>query len=534
MESKKLKYFICLFFILITNSFAGKKTEGESFYDKVVVGERPNPLYSGPISPDGRFSPLTGDFLFLDDIHYDNYLTQNLERSLFELTDQWFNKFPLSSACPNFYLDQNLDYIRYLFRLITMSYLFEGMKSLNVSLHQLGFDRNACSISWHQTFSNCRPGSEDMKKFVERVQFRFLHDFDRSGYYRFSSKELQTWSKQMKKESRSKTSDDITRARLLAYCRSHNKDCDDLKKEEIRDALVASCTEDRELIQKICSESDQLYGLSHVDNLVKLLAGSNVMNVIDSGGHGASCLNRFINVFKEREKRDFYLSYFFPVIEKNLAKKQERYTQGSLFLPGALKEFDLKGLDNFLFTAPEIVEKPIEVQPAVVEVPIVATPAPEPVPMPVVVEEPVPEPEPTPIPEDRPSQFKIAYQELLKTNKERVLVNMQKFKGDFIFTDRMKTAMAGPIKQYQGREALEEMKKFDLIGSANEPIQLIFIKFLIDNNMHQGLFNVVAVLGDKFYVVNDIDGDSVPVLIALENSEKTKFRWQISLLRDRE
>lgn len=530
-----MRRFLLLFqalFLCTVSVLAKEVVEGESFYHQVVVGEKPAPQYMGPISPDGRFSPLTGEFFFLDDLHYNNYLQSNLERSLFDLTDQWFNKFPLSSACPNFYLDQNLDYIRYLFRLITMSYLFEGMKSVNVSLHQLGYDRNACSISWHQTFSSCKPKNEDMKKFVERAQFRFLHDFDRAEYYRLPPEGLQTWNRQFKKEAREKSSEDITRVRLLAYCQANNKNCENLKSDEIRDALVASCSQDRDLIQKICSESDQLYGLSYIDDLVDLLISSNVISVIDSGGHGASCLNRFVSVFKEREKRDLYLSQIFPVIKKQLSSSKERYAQGSLFLPGALKEFDLKGLDNFLFTPPVVVEEPPKPEPVVVDIPVVVVPTPTPKPEPVVVVEPEPEPQPTPVPEDRPSQFKIAFEELMKTGKDRVAVDMQKFKGDLIFTERMDKALEEPMKQYQTRSALQEMKKFDLLGTANEPVQLVFIKFLIDKNMHQGLFNVVAVLGDRFYVVNDIDGERVPTLIELANSEATNYRWQITVLKE--
>lgn len=528
-----MKVLVLVILLFSSGPFAQQSPmgEGKDFYSQVLLGQKPAPMYKGPLSPEGEFSALTGEFHFLDDIHYNNYLNAHLERGLFDLSHQWFHELPISSACPNFYLDQNIHYIRYLFRLITMSYLFESMKALNVSLHQLGFDRNACSISWHQTFARCEPRNEDMKKFVERVQFRFLHDFDRGEYYRLAPKDLQTWNRNFKADVKKDESQDVTRSRLLAYCREEGKNCDSLKNEDIRDALVSSCSYDRELIQHICSEKDELFGLSYVDELISLLTQSNVINVINSGGHGESCLKRFVSVFKEREKRDLYLSKFFPVIKEKLSHSKERYIQGSLFLPGALKEFDLRGLDNFLFTAPVVAEKPAEPAPVVVvEVPKVVAPTPKP--EPVVVVEIIPEPEPTPIPEDRPSQFKIAYEELVATEKDRVLVNMEKFKGDFVFSERMIKALEEPLKEYQTRSALQEMKKFDLLGTANEPVRLIFIKFLIDKNMHQGLFNIAAVLGETLYVVNDIDGVPVPVRIELLNNETTKYRWQITVLRE--
>ncbi len=78
--------------------------------------------------------------------------------------------------------------------------------------------------------------------------------------------------------------------------------------------------------------------------------------------------------------------------------------------------------------------------------------------------------------------------------------------------------------------ALEDMKKFDKLGTDQEPVLLRFLKFLIDQNNHQGLYNIQLVLGENFWIVNDIDDVKKPVFIRLLNDETTKNRWTIILM----
>jgi len=525
------RFSVLLCFLCIHLLMGQALASQEKLYQYLNLGEKPAPLYAGPISPAGDFDPLTGKFQFLDEVYEQDYLEDYLNRQFFELTDAWFHEFPLGSACSNFYLSQNIDYIRYLFRLITMSYTFEAMKATNVALHQLGFDRNECSLSWHQTFSKCEPRSNDMQKFVKRVQYRFMDDMDRSQYIRLSEKEKKDWINSLEEAYASKSFSDIAQSRVIGQCKKQDKNCGDLNSKDVRSLLEKSCQTDRRMIQKICSENDELYGLSYLDNAVELISRSNAVNVIDDGGHAESCLKRFVSLFERKEAKDHYLKLFFPVVKKDLMKKDKRYAQGSLFLPGALKEFDDRGLTDFLYRpepGPEPVLKP---EPKPEPVPVVVIKKPEPPPKP----EPLPEPEPVvviPEPEPEPSEFEKAYKKLVNTEAAKVALNMNEFKDDFIFTERMIKALKGPLKDYQTRVALKDMKKFERVGSREEPVRLIFLKFLIDNNMHQGLYNITAVLGGEFYVVNDIDGSSEPVPIELKNDKETNYRWEIELLRE--
>jgi hypothetical protein len=88
-----------------------------------------------------------------------------------------------------------------------------------------------------------------------------------------------------------------------------------------------------------------------------------------------------------------------------------------------------------------------------------------------------------------------------------------------------------PISKFQTRAALNDMKTYDNLGSINAPVGLIFLKYLIDTENHQGLFNITTVLGEKFYVVNDIEKKEKAVYIQLLNDSSTNNKWQITLIK---
>ncbi|MFT6545062.1 MAG: hypothetical protein ACJAT2_002388, partial [Bacteriovoracaceae bacterium] len=84
-----------------------------------------------------------------------------------------------------------------------------------------------------------------------------------------------------------------------------------------------------------------------------------------------------------------------------------------------------------------------------------------------------------------------------------------------------------PLKDYQTRQALQDMKTFDKLGTRQEPVRLTFLKYFIDKNSHQGLFNITAILGSSFWVKNDIDNIPGAVYIEIRNDESTGNVWQI-------
>ncbi len=77
------------------------------------------------------------------------------------------------------------------------------------------------------------------------------------------------------------------------------------------------------------------------------------------------------------------------------------------------------------------------------------------------------------------------------------------------------------------------MRTWDKLGTKEDTVLLTSIKYMIDSQNHQGLYNLVGVLSDKFWVLNDIDEKykPAPEYIEFRNDASTSNAWQIYILR---
>jgi hypothetical protein len=497
------------------------------YYENVYMGEQKTTLYFGPLDQRSTFHDKTGELVFLDTLFRRNYLNHQIQDEAFGLNKFWVDDVLEKSTCPNEVLSANIDYIRYLYRLVSISYLFESLKLTNKLSVQLG-SQNNCSISYKTLFEKCSAKSEDMKKFKTRVYGKFVNEISKIKIEPFSKKEKSLWLEDFQK-STSLSSEPIE-SRMHEWCIANKKSCRSLNENEIKSALSNFCSDDSEMITKICSEKDELYGFKKIKEATELIKISNAFNLINRSGMGEQCLRRFSKLFYSKEIPYFGFYKIYPMIFSYLQKINYPYPQGELFLPGALKEFDNKGLGDFLTalkppSEPEVViprPKPKKTPPKVVI-------APEPV---IVkpVEQPVVKPAEPVAP--KLSEFETRAQEITAKGLAEANVDMDTFRDDFEFSPEMINELATPIKKFQTRSALNDMKSYDLLGSRTAPVGLVFLKYMLDTDNHQGLYNVIAVLGEKFYVVNDIEKKDVPLFMHLKNDASTKNRWQIVLLKD--
>jgi hypothetical protein len=517
----------CTFMLLLLTSSLAWSGD---YYGEAILGEKKTLNYEGPLDPRAKFNSSNGNLTLLDDIFKDGYLNEQIQESSFDLHHYWFDQVVEKSACPDTVLSENNDYIRYLYRLVTMSYLFEGIKLNHKVTAQLG-SKNLCPVSFKDIFAGEKPQSADMKKFRDRVYGKFVNEIEKKKVEAFSKKELNEWLSSFQ-TSTSLTSDPVF-FRLHDWCIGNKKNCRDLSVEEIKAVLGDFCAHDTKAIQMLYSEKDSYYGLSNVPSATELIKTSNAFNLINQSGMGEECLRRYGKVFHGKEVSPLGLAKQFPLLYSYLSKIKGQYLQGELFLPGALKEFDTKGLSDFLNAL-----KPPKTEAVVV----VVKPKPRPIPKPVVVSAPkveevkVEKPAPVVIAPPEPAKPALsAFEAGLVEMKEKKLssfsIDMDLFRDDFEFTQARIAEIVGPIKKFQTRAALSDMKAYDLLGSEQAPIGLIFLKFLIDTENHQGLYNVVTVIGEKFYVYNDIEKKSEPHYIELKNDASTNNRWQIILLK---
>lgn len=521
------RFLLILFILVLSHATTYGKVESNRFYDSVHLGEKSLPSFYGTTDPLYDFSDINGSFKFEEDQFYEDFLTSSISKQIFKLHEMWKNEIPVKSNCPDFYLNENIDYIRYLYRLITISYLFESIKEYHIQLYEIDGDEKRASLDWGNTLGKCEPKTLEMKKFVKRVKTRYMSDWNPGSMGKLNKAGQEKWLKRFK----TLRPRGIAKIRAYKTLLENGKKIEDINLKDIRKSLITSYKDDLDGLHMFCSEKDDLYGMSYIPKAAELIFKSNASNVINAGGHGLSCLKRYSNLFETKEKIYNDLDLIFSLISKQLEAKGSRYVQGDLFLPGALKEFDDKGLGDFLFVEKKVAPKP---KPAPI---IIAKVKPVPIPKIVpkkVTPKPVKKVAPKPIAKPKIvkklSAFEFARAELYKKNLAQVSINMGQMRKDLVFTKGMTKALSVPIKDYQTREALDDMKKYDGLGTKKEPMRLIFLKFLIENNMHQGLYNITSIIGERFWILNDIESKDRAVYAEIVNNEKTKYKWQINLL----
>lgn len=503
----------------------------DNYYNKLFTGEKRLNNYHGPRDPSSFFNEARGELLLLDDQFSNHFFDKQIQTEVFDLHSFWIDKVVDKSACPDVALGENLDYIRYLYRLLTISYLFESLKINNKISSELGFEKKQCSLSFDEVFGKCTPVTEDMKKFKERIQGKFLNEFSKYNVEKLNKKETLDWLSRFKKST--SLTVDSAYAGLHDWCHQEGRNCRSLSLNDIKKALGNICDQNRLIIQNLCSEKDDLQGASYLENATELIQSSNAFNLINLNGMGEDCLHRYVKVFTPKEFRYDFLSHQLPLIYSHLTHGHQSYLQGELFLPGALKEFDIKGLSDFL-----IALRPPPKKISINIVPLKKNPIkislPEKIPF-VVKPVEVLKPEVIPMKITEPFVVKLSEFEksvLLVDDKKNknIYLDMEKFKNDFDFSSELTSELLLPISRFQTRAALNDMKIYDSLGSISAPVGLIFLKYLIDTENHQGLFNMTTILGEKFYVVNDIEKKERAIYIYLLNDASTKNKWQIILM----
>jgi len=506
-------------------AFFSSSVWADKFHDRAFLGEYNPSDYFGPLFP--AFKKRLGllrDYQDLDQAFSQKYVQEMTDPEIAELEYQWFYEIPGMEICPNIELGANLDFIRYLYRLLATSYLYEGILDIHQFIRKAGGVMSSCPVKPDILFENCSPKYVEFKKFIDRAgpaYARFVKDVE---FAQWKNSEFQATLSDIRQGKSSSVAGSL----LHSWCKDNN--CEVKNKSSMIKKLDSECSKYVSMISNICNERDSLYGLSSIKEAKILLLQSNTFTIINQLGQGEGCLRRFKTLFQDREIVSHELKTLFSLVFKKLIKGDYAYTQGRLFLPGALKEFDDHGLMDFLYVK---TDTPVKKVAQTVVVPSkkirskkivkVAVEKPQPV---VVV---TPTPAPTPVPHI--SQFELASRERRFKNLDSVAVNMELMRKDNPFGPKLVFALAEPIRKFQTRKALEDMKQLDSLGTKQAPVHLMFLKFLIENDYHQGLFNIQSILGTHFWIINDLESKKYPEYIMLANDQSTQFKWQIYILR---
>jgi hypothetical protein len=522
----QIKVFVLLFILLLTNA--------QAVYNPGYYGEKDFDLFYGVGNPDYKVDEYYGRVIWKDNELNKGYMDLFIEQKFGDLKNFFNNHLYQAMTCPNSAISQHYDYYRFINRLIAMSYIFESMRRHEYVARRLN-QRQSCRPDWDNIIKRCKGTSKDMKLFLQNVGMVVRHLEPVLVSSDVSKRKYQTQWLEDYTMDRFK---DVTHHRLKQHCNQIG--CYGLSLPDVGKHLKTICKEDEEFFVQICSEKDHLYGMSKIPEVYHLLVNSEILNAVNKEGFAMGCLRRFTQQMKHQEVHSPVLKSIFPILYSTLSRDENvAYDQGELFPAGSMREFMDKGL-TAVFTDQTIEKKVAMLKPAPIQT------KPEPI-----------RPEPKPkkivkkkkkkkkkvvkkkrkkkkIPKVRKSSFLIASEFRKTYDLETSKVDMLKFKYDYIFTLEVLDIMKEQMGIYMTRKSLEQMKQHDKLGTSDGPVPLLFIKYMIDQNQHQGLYNMISILGNKFYVKNNIDGKlaSKYDYVEIRNDETTDFQWQLFVNKD--
>lgn len=534
---------IIILFILFTSMALASADWNPAYY-----GQKDIPYYFGPFGGDFKSRVSWKEYISFDSsllLVEDEYSGKKkfkftsdkqffldlMQKDLYPLMSE-FGVIKKALVCPHDEMSKNYNYYRYLFRLGAISYLFESLKYHQTTIEKLGI-KKSCKINYKKLFAKCNPESLDMRFFLSNAQVVLDNIEKESIEFGFNPKEFKkSWFTSLKKSPYT----DISQTRIQSYCQSHKCQSNmDLK--EVGEKLNKICKLDSDLLVKVCSEKDRLFGITNTVHAYNMIKDSDALLAVNDNGFAKGCLRRFAIQNKDKEEKSKEIQALFPVVSEHMKKNfDERFEQGQLFPVGSLKLFRDQGLDSLLAKQEVKKEKKVvKVEKKVVKLPPLA---PEPLKKffkkkkkKIVAAKKKVEKKKKVIVK---SHFLKAVETREKYSLTSVLVDMDKFKFDYTFSAKMIKILDEALPRYYDLNGLEEMKKFDGLGDT-QGVPLRFIKYLIDTNNHDGIYNIIQVLGESFYVQNDIDLKkfvSAPTKILIVNDEYTSYQWQIHVIKD--
>ena len=501
-----------LFISLISLSISSSKNLGQKDFD----------LYYGTEFPLVRYSQYSFRATFKDERDNQNYFSQKISPQLFMLENYFGEEYLIGNSCPDVIYDKHKDYIHFLFRLLKLSYLFDGLRSYEYVAKQFKL-KSTCQFNWSEKIKQCNPKTIDMKVFKNNfLNILDVLDSVSVPFDQTSKSYLTNWFKKLKSGSL-----DIPLQYRLTQ---------DVKKKlttnNIHKNLDSICKDDLNIFLKICSEEDSFFGSSDIKELYKVLSSSSSVNIINKLGFAKGCLSRFVWQNKNKEIRLKNQSKVFSFIYETYQDKPN--LEGRLFSLGAMREFTEKGItDIFEFendnqkksvtkkvvtkSLPlpkfEIIKLPkfkkIKVKKRIVKEKIIKKTSKK----------------------SQISSFQKSVNFLKKFNLDSVNVDLDKFKYDYLFTVRKQKKLEPVVNRFGRFSALKDMKDNDQLGSKSAPVPLIYLKFLLESKKDQLLFNLVNVLGNDFFVINDIDKNiNEPIKVKLFNNLKSNYTWKLDIL----
>lgn len=490
-----------------------------------LYGEKNFDIYSGPNDPLGSVEMGYGNYVFEDVNKFGNYFENHTEIGLSWIV-QDMKELQTAMMCPDPELAEETSYLRYLYRLSALSYIDEHLEALKLEAKKLRLG-NVCDYNLSEVLKTCRPNGADMKLFVQSAS-AVANNFDSPTVsFKFSFKEyFQEWEKNFYEGDRSGS----VKKRLADQKKVS------FQSQKLSNAFKKICEEDQLSFTQICSEKDELLGLSSAREAYHAIIASDALAVINEDGNGRGCLLRYSEMSSGKEKRLKNVEAIISGVYENIRSKQLwDNISGRLFPAGSLKRFMKDGLGSIFVTPKKEVLKTPGVKkntPRLVLTPL----APEPLKQ-IFKKKPkkkVGSKKMVPKPAPKKSHFLETSLARKEFGLDSAKVNMLEFKYDFVFNSKMISFLNDNLEVFNSRKGINELKENDKFGTKKAPVPLLYIKYLIDQKSYQALFNLTDIIGNKFFVLNNIDDPELREssnYISLDFDPSVEGSWQIYILK---
>ncbi len=490
------------------------------------LGEMKTPSFYGSHIPDFEYNPYSFRFNFIENEMKSNYVERNINDEFIHLSEYISGEFYQGLNCPDESYSEKNSYIKFLVRLQTMSYLFQSLRKHEYAMDQLGV-KNTCALDWMEVIKSCAPQTSEMKYFTKNSALAFKNLSEVKANFK---PKLENFKKKWIRDINNSKGISLTQVQIQKSLLKGEK----VHFKELAARVGSICEKEKNLFLSLCHEKDQLYGLSNISEVYSLLVSSNGLRGINKDRNAAGCVKRFIKQNKNLERSVPFLADMYAILYDYNSSHSPANPQGRLFNIGAAKEFMDKGLTEVF--KPQVKKKVVKEEIKVVA--RLSNPKFDKIVLPEFKKK----------KKKKRKSIKRKKKEVKKVRKSSFLtsceireegdlvsvdIDMEKFRLDYTFTLTEKQKILPVVKKYSSVSALKSMKKLDRLGSREAPMPLKFLKFLIDGNLNQNLFNMNLVLGEELFVINDIDPNiKSSNLIRLYFRSGSSNGWRISVLRD--
>jgi hypothetical protein len=450
------------------------------------------PLYYGRVAPYGKLDNFTNHFEFQEYIDRDNYVLNYTQKEL-EDTQDFLIRLLRNYQCSDSVFQDYKEYIRYLYKIATLSYLDFSLTQFEKTSKQIGWG-GVCNYKLDTILAKCNPKTKNMRFFKESSLYlakkrkKFILKYNETF-----EENRDEWFKNFNHEYQG----DFTKQSLFSEC---GKGCDRNSKK----LFEKMCDTTKKDFLMICNEKDTLYGMERVPEVYLSLLFSQALREMDKEVYNfKGCLRRFTEYYRDEE---FVSSRLASLLNRAYSfKRKASNPLGELFDVSSLKTFLDMGVDS-LFERPIaskkiIKEKPLE-QKVILKKEVISK-----------VEKAIVQLDLKKAKHEKKVQkkkkkisyFLNTYKNMVELDFDSISLDMAQFKLDYSFSPKVRSLLDKKMESFARRKTLKQMVEFDQLGSKKSPVPALFIKYLIDTQNHTGLFNLVGILGNRFYILNDID-----------------------------